>query len=284
MRPGMVRDKVIDVSTMRFRRLGNSGLVVSAVGLGCNNFGTHLDAREAGEVVTAALDAGVTLFDTADVYGNQGASEQMLGAALKGQRDDVLIATKFGREMGGVNGADDLVRAGKVRYLGHSKFAAWQAVDAHHTAVSRGLTPFVAAENQYNLVQREVEAELLPACRKLGLGLLPYYPLARGLLTGKYRRGTPAPDCTRLAQPKYFAQLTSAPWDAMEALEGFAEERGRSLLDVAIGGLAAQPAVGSVIAGATTPEQVRRNVAAGWWVPSEDDLVALDALLKRYGR
>jgi aryl-alcohol dehydrogenase-like predicted oxidoreductase len=175
---------------------------------------------------------------------------------------------------------DDVVRAGKVRYLGHSKFAAWQVADADWVAGSKGLTPFISAENQYNLLQREAEAELVPACQRFGLGLLPYYPLARGLLTGKYRRGEPAPAGTRLASPQYFPQLASAPWDTIEALTKFAEKRERTLLEIAIGGLAAQPAVGSVISGATRPEQVRQNAAAGAWEPSAEDLSALTALLR----
>jgi aryl-alcohol dehydrogenase-like predicted oxidoreductase len=313
---------------MRYRRLGESGLMVSVVGLGCNNFGSRIDADRSQAVVHAALDAGITLFDTADAYGERGRSEEYLGAALKGRRDDVVIATKFGADMAGGNGPDwgargarryiaravesslrrldtdwidlyqlhfpdsatpieetlaaldDLVHAGKVRYLGHSNFAGWQVADAAWVARTRGLAPFVSAQNHYHLLRREVEAELVPACQRFGLGLLPYFPLASGLLTGKYRRGADAPAGTRLAAERFAPRLEQAPWDTIEALERYASARGIGLLDVAIGGLAAQPAVASVIAGATTPEQVRANVAAGAWQPTADDLTTLDQLTR----
>jgi aryl-alcohol dehydrogenase-like predicted oxidoreductase len=313
-----------------YRRLGDSGLVVSVVGLGCNNFGRKLDAAGTRAVVHAALDAGITLFDTADVYGDQpGRSEEFLGGALAGRRDEVVVATKFGNDARGANGPDwgarggrryvtraveaslrrlgtdhldlyqihqpdpgtpieetlsaldDLVRAGKVRYLGNSNFAGWQVADAAWTARAGNLTPFVSAQNEYSLLRREVEAELVPACERFGLGILPYFPLASGLLTGKYRRGHQAPAGTRMASERYRPRLANAPWDVIEALEKYAAERGRSLLDVAVGGLAAQPAVASVIAGATTPDQVHANVAAGAWQPSTEDLSALDAITKR---
>lgn len=313
---------------MRYRRLGESGLMVSVVGLGCNNFGTRMDAEASRAVVHAALDEGITLFDTADAYGNKGRSEEYLGAALKGHRDDVILATKFGSEMDGANGSDwgargsrryimravesslrrldtdwidlyqihvpdpgtpieetlraldDLVRAGKIRYAGHSNFAAWQAADAAWTARTAGLAPFVSAQNHYHLLHREVEAELVPACQRFGLGLLPYFPLASGLLTGKYQRGAGAPEGTRLAGERFAKRLADAPWDTIEALERYAAERGIGILDLAIGGLAAQPTVASVIAGATKPEQVRANVAAGAWQPSADDLATLDTLTR----
>lgn len=313
---------------MSYRRLGESGLPVSVVGIGCNNFGGRIDAERSTAVVRAALEEGVNLFDTADTYGGAGRSEEILGAALKGRRDDVLIATKFGHDMGGATGADygarggrryvvraaeaslrrlgtdwidlyqvhrpdpdtpieetlaaldDLVHAGKVRYLGHSNFAGWQLADAAWTARVRGLTPFVSAQNEYSLLKRDVEAELVPACQRFGLGLLPYFPLASGLLTGKYRRNAEPPAGTRLSGARFTRRLAEAPWGVIEALEKFAAERGLTLLDVAIGGLAAQPAVASVIAGATTPEQVRANVAAGAWRPSAEDLAALDDITK----
>lgn len=312
---------------MGYRRLGQSGLAVSVVGVGCNNFGSRIDAESARAVVHAALDEGITLFDTADVYGNRGGSEELLGSALKGHRDEVVIATKFGAGMDGANGPDwgargarryivraveaslrrldtdwidlyqihepdpetpigetlsaldDLVHAGKIRYAGHSNFAAWQLADAAWTARTAGLAPFISAQNHYHLLRREVEAELVPACERFGLGLLPYFPLASGLLTGKYRRGAAAPDGTRLAGERFARRLAEASWDLIEALERYATERGLSLLDVAIGGLAAQPAVASVIAGATKPEQVRANVAAGAWQPSPDDLTTLASIL-----
>jgi len=313
---------------MRYRRLGESGLMVSVVGLGCNNFGTRMDADATRAVVHAALDEGITLFDTADTYGNKGRSEEYLGAALKGRRDEVIVATKFGSEMDGVNGPDwgargsrryivravesslrrldtdwidlyqmhvpdpgtpieetlgvldDLARAGKIRYAGHSNFAAWQVADAAWTARTARLAPFVSAQNHYHLLHREAEAELLPACQRFGLGLLPYFPLASGLLTGKYRRGAGAPDGTRLSGERFAKRLADAPWETIEALEGYAAERGLGILDLAIGGLAAQPTVASVIAGATKPEQVRANVAAGAWQPSAGDLATLDTLTR----
>lgn len=313
---------------MRYRRLGESGLMVSVVGLGCNNFGARMDDEAANRVVATALDAGINLFDTADVYGNRGGSEEVLGAALKGRRDEAVIATKFGHDMGGVNGPDhgargsrryvmravesslrrlgtdyidlyqmhfpdpgtpieetmaaldDLVRAGKVRYLGHSNFAGWQVAHTSWIAHTRGLAPFISAQNHYNLLHRDVEPELVPACRQFGLGLLPYFPLASGLLTGKYRRDAAAPEGARLAADRFAPRLAAAPWDTIEALESFAAERGLNMLDLAIGGLAAQPAVSSVIAGATKPEQVQANVAAGAWQPSSEDLAALRTVLE----
>ncbi|GAA3347520.1 aldo/keto reductase [Amorphoplanes nipponensis] len=316
------------MSEMSYRRLGASGLVVSVVGIGCNNFGRKLDADGTRAVVDAAFDAGITLFDTADIYGTpHGSSEECLGAALKGRRDEIVLATKFGMDMEGVNGPDfgargsrsyivraveaslrrlgtdyidlyqihtpdeatpieetlsaldALVRSGKVRYLGNSNFAGWQIADADWTARTAGHTPFISAQNQYSLLHREVEDEVVPACEQFGLGLLPFFPLDSGLLSGKYRRGTLPPEGTRLAQERYQRWLDGADWDTIEALTAYGEERGHSLLDVAIAGLAAQPAVSSVIAGATTPEQVRANAAAGQWRLSAEDVVALDRVL-----
>ena len=313
------------MSEMEYRQLGDSGLTVSTVGLGCNNFGRRLDAARTDAVVNAAVDAGITLFDTADVYhGEHGFSEELLGKALGDRRDEVVIATKFGGDMHGANGPDwgvrgsrryirkavesslqrlgtdwidlyqlhvpdpvtpieetlaaltELVAEGKVRYIGSSQFAAWQVVDADWAARTAGLEHFVSAQNRYSLLEREVEDELAPACEHLGLGILPFFPLSSGLLTGKYKRGETPPDGTRLAtQPD---RLTNADFDKIEALETFAAERDLSLIDVAIGGLAAQPAVASVIAGATTPEQIAQNVAAGRWDPTAADLAALDDL------
>jgi aryl-alcohol dehydrogenase-like predicted oxidoreductase len=316
---------------MRYRRLGDSGLAVSVVGLGCNNFGRRIDRTRTQAVVDAALDCGITLFDTADAYGDPvGASEEFLGAALKanGHRESVLIATKFGNPLGGAAGPDwddrgsrryiaraveaslrrlgtdyidlyqvhrpdpqtpiaetlaaldDLVRAGKVRYLGSSNFAGWQVADAAWTARTANTTPFISAQNQYSLIERAVEADVVPACQAHGVGLLPYFPLANGLLTGKYRRDV-VPEGARLSHERFAGFLAKAPWDAIEALTAFASERGLSMVDVAVGGLAAKPAVGSVIAGATSPEQVRANAAAGAWVPTDDDLAQLDSLTAR---
>jgi len=310
---------------MEFRHVGRSGLVVSAMGLGTNNLGMKLDEEHSREVVHAALDAGITLFDTADSYG---ASEQRLGALLEGGvRDDVVIATKFGSDVRrrgldngedwGARGArryvrraveaslrrlrtdwidlyqlhfpdphtpieetlsvlDDLVHEGKVRYIGCSNLTGWQVADAEWTARTRGLEHFASAQNEYNLLDRSVERDLVPALQKYGIGLLPYYPLASGLLTGKYRRGEEPPARSRLAgRPD---QLTDAAFDVVERLEKYADQRGISPLDVAIGGLAAQPTVCSVIAGATSRVQVEANVAAGAWVPSNEDLEELDRL------
>jgi aryl-alcohol dehydrogenase-like predicted oxidoreductase len=316
------------MSEMTYRRLGDSGLVVSVVGIGCNNFGRKLDADGTREVVDAALDAGINLFDTADIYGTpHGSSELLLGAALKGRRDEVVLATKFGMDMEGLNGRDygargsrryivraveaslrrletdhidlyqmhqpdpatpieetlsaldDLVRSGKVRYLGNSNFSGWQIADADWVARSGNLTRFVSAQNQYSLIERKVEAEVIPACERFGLGLLPFFPLESGLLTGKYRRGEQPPAGTRMANERYASWLARADWDTIEALTAFGAERGHSVLDVAIAGLAAQPAVTSVIAGATTAEQVQANAAAGAWSLSATDVAALDTLL-----
>jgi aryl-alcohol dehydrogenase-like predicted oxidoreductase len=314
---------------MRYRRLGTSGLAVSVVGLGCNNFGRRISPEQAASVVDAAIDCGITLFDTADIYGDPpGTSEEVLGAALaaNGRRDDIVIATKFGNPMRGVNGPDwdargsrryiyraveaslrrlrtdhldlyqmhvpdpdtpieetlaaldDLVHAGKVRYVGSSQFAGWQIADAEWSARSRGLTPFISAQNEYSLIRRSVEQEVVPACTRFGIGLLPFFPLASGLLTGKYRRDKPAVAGTRLAENQWASWFARAPWDEIEAMQAYAEARGLSLLDIAIGGLAAQPRVGSVIAGATTPDQVRANAAAGLWQPTPEELAELNAL------
>jgi aryl-alcohol dehydrogenase-like predicted oxidoreductase len=310
------------VTETTYRPLGESGLMVSTVGIGCNAFGTRIDGDRVRSIVDAAVDEGLTLFDTADIYGT-GASEELLGAALRGRRDQVVVATKFGSDMGGSNGPDwgargsrryirraveaslrrlgtdwidlyqihrpcpvtpvaetlgaldELVREGKVRYLGSSNFAAWQVVDADWTARDLGTQRFVSAQNKYSLVDRRAEQQLVPACEAVGVGILPYFPLEYGLLTGKYRRGEPAPEGSRLAAAQQSRRLEQADWDAVEDLEAFARERGLTMLDVAIGGLAAQPAVASVIAGVTSADQVRANAAAGRWEPGLEDLAAL---------
>jgi aryl-alcohol dehydrogenase-like predicted oxidoreductase len=312
---------------MRYRPLGHSGLVVSVVGLGGNNFGRRLDVDGTRAVVDAAFDAGINLIDTADIYGNQGGSESQLGEVLEGRRDEVVLATKFGMDMGGANGPDrgargsrryirlaveaslrrlrtewidlyqyhapdgvtpleetvtaldELVQEGKVRYVGSSNLAAWQVADADSFARNAGITRFVSAQNGYSLIDRTVERELTPACVEHGVGILPYFPLANGLLTGKYRRGEAAPEGTRMADR--IGSVRDRTFDRVEAFETYARERGIGLLDVAIAGLAAQPAVGSVIAGATKPEQVAANAAAGDWEPSREDLAALDAIAPR---
>lgn len=308
---------------MTYRPLGESGLIVSAVGLGCNAFGTRIEADTTDLVVDTALEHGITLFDTADIYGH-GQSEELLGAALGSRRDQVIVATKFGGDMKGANGPDwgargsrryirraidaslrrldtdwidlyqihfpdaltpieetlaaldELVTEGKVRYIGSSNFDGWQVVDADWVARSSGFERFISAQNKYSLYDRTAEDELIPACEHVGVGVLPYYPLEYGLLSGKYRRDEPAPTGTRLsARP---ALLEAADFDRIEALERFAAKQGVGILDVAIGGLAAQPAVASVIAGATRPEQVAANVAALAWQPTAADLAALDEL------
>jgi aryl-alcohol dehydrogenase-like predicted oxidoreductase len=305
---------------MRKRRLGKEGPEVSVVGLGCNNFGMRVDLDGTRAVVDAALDAGVTLFDTADVYGNKGGSESFLGEVLAGRRDRVVLATKFGGDMGdgtkargssayihkAIDGSlqrlrtdvvdlyqyhtpdhvtpfeetfgalDELVRAGKVRYVGHSNLDAAQIEEVDAICREHGFARPTSAQNQYSLLRREAEEELLPTCERLGLGVLPYFPLASGLLTGKYRRGEQRPEGTRLAgRDEVFTEET---FDRLEALEEFAKKRGVTLLQVAIGGLLAQPAIASVIAGATKPEQVRANANAAEWEPTAEDLATLNSL------
>jgi aryl-alcohol dehydrogenase-like predicted oxidoreductase len=305
---------------MRTRRLGSDRPEVSVVGLGCNNFGGRIGREETRAVVDAAVDEGVTLFDTADVYGNGGGSEQLLGEALEGRRERVLVATKFGGDMGDGTVArgsrtyvrkaidaslerlrtdyvdlyqyhrpdgittyeetfaalDELVREGKVRYVGHSNLQPRDIDEIDAMTRARGLARPVSAQNQYSLLRREAEAELLPTCARLGIGVLPYFPLASGLLTGKYERDAPRPEGTRLSgRDEVFTDET---FDRIEALERFAAERGVSLLAVAIGGLLGQPAIESVIAGATKPEQVRANVEASEWEPSAEDIAALNEL------
>jgi aryl-alcohol dehydrogenase-like predicted oxidoreductase len=307
---------------VRTRPLGNSGIDVSAVGLGCNNFGSRVDAAGTKAVVDAALDAGVAFFDTADVYGNRGGSESFLGAALKGRRERVVLATKFGHPMSDgapaargtgeyireaveaslrrlqtdwidlyqyhrpdgitpieetLGALDELVREGKVRTIGSSNFRAAQVAEADGLAHERGWTRFVTAQNEYSLLEREAERELLPTCERLGVGVLPYFPLASGLLTGKYRRGAGAPEGTRLHGRE--ERLTDDVFDRVEALERYASGRGRTVLEVAIAGLLARPAIASVIAGATKPEQVRANAAASEWQPSPDDVEELGRVL-----
>jgi aryl-alcohol dehydrogenase-like predicted oxidoreductase len=305
---------------MRFKTLGKSGLKVSVAGLGCNNFGMKCDQAATDAVVHKALDLGITLFDTADVYGNKGGSETLLGKALGPRRKDIVLATKFSLPMGEgdyMKGAsrryimqaveaslkrlntdyidlyqlhfpdpetpieetlcalDDLVRSGKVRYIGCSNFAGWQLVEAHWIAASKGLTPFISAQNHYNLLDRKIEFELVPAAKKYGAGILPYFPLASGMLTGKYRRGGNGPEDGRLMLAPGMGKniLTEANFDLVEKVTDFAAARGKTMLDAAIGWLAAQDHVASVIAGATRPDQVEANVKAANWdmTPEERD-------------
>src|SRR5579872_2462995 len=310
---------------MRFRPLGESGLVVSVAGLGCNNFGSRLDLDGARAVVDAAIDAGITLFDTSDTYGGGGGSERTLGEILGPRRDQVVLATKFGHrdvDMGygpaaGAKGSrsyirravteslrrlrtdyidlyqmhtpdpvtpvqetiaalHELVAEGKVRYLGHSNFSGWQLADAAHLATTGGRTPFISAQNHWSLLERAAEAEVVPAARHFGVGVLPFFPLANGLLTGKIRRGQPIPAGTRLASRAGY--VTEEKLAKVEALIAWARGHDVTVLDVAIGALAAQPGCSSVIAGAMTPEQLKANVAAGEWVPSAAELAEIDVI------
>jgi aryl-alcohol dehydrogenase-like predicted oxidoreductase len=309
---------------MRYRPLGESGLLVSVVGLGTNNVGWRLDADATRAVVDAAQDAGITLIDTADIYG-EGASESFVGQALKGRRDQFVIATKFGHQQtdmpyGPAAGAragrsyirravegslqrlrtdyidlyqlhtpdpatpveetvdalDDLVRSGKVRYVGHSLLSAAQIAEYAAVSSRRFATPFISAQHRWSLLQREAEAEVVPTAIRNGLGILPFSPLANGMLTGKVRRGMELPAGSRVAsRPE---TVTENVLDTIEALASWAEAHGRSLLEIAVGWLAAQPGCGSVIAGATSPDQVAANAQAGDWIPTEPDLAEIDAI------
>jgi len=310
---------------MRTRPLGTDGPQVSVVGLGCNNFGGRLDVAATRAVVDAAIDEGVTLFDTADMYGNKGGSEEALGEVLAGRRDEVFLATKFGHaavDMGydaslGAKGSrayvrhaleeslrrlrtdhvdlyqlhtpdpatpigdtlaalDELVREGKVRYVGSSNFSGGQIDEAARVARDLGLTAFVSAQNHWSLLERDLEDDVVPAAEREGVGILPFFPLANGLLTGKIRRATGIPDDSRLSGRDEY--VTDAKLDVVEALAEWAEARGRTLLDVAFAWLLGQPSIPSVIAGATKPEQVRGNVAAGAWELTADELAEVDAL------
>lgn len=318
---------------MTYRRLGDSGLAVSVVGLGCNNFGMKIDQAATDSVVGAALDAGVTLFDTSDSYGSRpGESEEMLGRALGSRRDEAIVATKFGSSLRGANGPDwdargsrryirkaveaslrrlgtdwidlyqihwqdpgtpiretltaldELVKEGKIRYAGASNHTAWQMADAAWIARTEGLAPFISAQNLYNLMQRDthnVQSEIIPMCEKFGMSLLPYFPLASGVLTGKYQKDAPPPPGSRFTVWPV-SRLEGTNWELVDALAAYAAERDRPMIDIAIGSLTAIPVVGSVIAGATSPEQVRSNVQAGLWQPTEEDKTALEEILAKY--
>ena len=286
---------------METRQIGS--LDVTLCGLGTNNFGMRIDQAQTTAVVNAAIEAGINFFDTADLYGG-GQSEEFLGKALGARRDDVVIATKFGGPLdqdeahrGGsarwvreaceveetLTALDELVRAGKVREIGNSNFTGEMIEEADDVSAKLGLARFVSAQNMYNLLNREPEQEVLPACERRGLAFLPYFPLASGLLTGKYRRNEPLPEGARLtAYPedrrKHF--LNEHTIDVVEKLDAFAEDRGHTLLDVAMSWLASNPVIASVIAGATKPEQVRANTAAVGWKLSEAERKEIDALTK----
>jgi aryl-alcohol dehydrogenase-like predicted oxidoreductase len=309
------------VSSFPTRPLGDSGLEASVVGLGCNNFGRRVDLDGTRAVVDASLAEGVTFLDTADIYGGHGGSEELLGQVLEGRRDQVVLATKFGMDMGDGKGPrgsagyirdairaslrrlrtdfvdlywyhrpdgetpiletltalDELVRAGTVRAIGASNFSSAQIEAADTVARDHGLTRFCAIQNEYSLLVREAEADVLPTCERLEIGFVPFFPLASGLLTGKYRSGEQAPAGTRLAERATVA--TDEQFELLTRLQRYADERSLTMTDVAIGALLAQPAVTSVIAGATKPEQVSANAAAARWSPSSDDLEALESVL-----
>jgi aryl-alcohol dehydrogenase-like predicted oxidoreductase len=309
---------------MILRNLGKSGLRVSLIGLGCNNFGMKLDVEGTRKVVHKALDVGITLLDTADIYA-QGRSETFLGEILGERRKDIVLATKYFNPTGpgdynkgasrryiinaveaslkrlqtdwidlyqqhGPDGAtpieetlralEDLVQSGKVRYIGCSNFKAWQMVEAQWTARSASVSPFISCQDEYSLLVRDPEKELLPAATAYGLGLLPYFPLASGLLTGKYRRNQPLPENARLTLVKRLADryMTDDNWPIVEKLQDFCDTRGHSMLELAFSWLAARPQVSSVIAGATTPEQVEQNVKAAEWALSAEDLAEIDKI------
>ena len=310
---------------MQSRAIGKSGLRVSEIGLGCNNFSARLDFEGSRAVVNKALDLGITLFDTADVYGNTG-SESFLGRLLGDRRMDIVLATKFAMQIGPdarnqgasrgyimraaeaslarlqtdwidlyqvhmpdsqtpieetLRALDDLVRQGKVRYLGVSNFSAWSVVDAQWTARHLGLNGLISCQDRYNLLERQIEAELIPAMLAHGLGLLPYYPLGGGFLSGKYKRGAPVPEGTRLAKRPEMAThyLTPANWDRIDRLQGFAEKHGHSLIELAFAWLLANPVLSSVIAGASRPDQLEVNVKAADWRLGADEAAEVEKLL-----
>ncbi len=305
------------------RRLGDSELEVSTVGLGCNAFGWRIDLEASAAVLEAALAAGITLLDTADIYGGAGGSERIIGEVLEGRREEYVLATKFGMEMSGADGVpdasrgsreyirwavagslerlrtdridllqmhepdeatpiaetlgalDELVREGTVGAIGCSNFSAAQLEEAERVAQEEGFARFVSLQNHYSLLERGIEAEVAPTCERLNVSILPFFPLEKGLLTGKYKRGEESPEGTRLSGQE---PGTAAQFDVVEAIEAFAAERGIRTVDVAIAGLAAQPQVASVIAGATKPEQIESNVATLKWEPSEADIEELDRI------
>jgi aryl-alcohol dehydrogenase-like predicted oxidoreductase len=307
------------------RNLGRSGLIVSTVGLGCNNFGGRIDAAATRAVVHRALDLGINFFDTSDTYGEHGASEEYLGRALAGRRQEIVLASKFARPMDGsgrLQGAsrryimsavedslrrlntdyidlyyqhiedprtpieetlralDDLVHQGKVRYIACSTLTAWQVVEAQWTSIHCGVARYIACQERYNLLERELDDQLMPVIRSYGLGLVPFSPLANGLLTGKYRRNATMPAGARLTTAPRAAEryLSERNWTMVERLTDFCAARGRSLLELAFSWLLHRPGVASVIAGATSPEQVAANVGAAEWALSREDMDEIDRL------
>ncbi|MBB5047078.1 aryl-alcohol dehydrogenase-like predicted oxidoreductase [Rhodopseudomonas rhenobacensis] len=310
---------------MEFRNLGGCGLRVSAVGLGCNNFGQRTDLDTARKVIHKAIDLGVTLFDTADIYANRGGSETVLGTVLGTRRKEIVLATKFAKPMsddGAKQGAsrryiiaaveasltrlktdyidlyqqhdfdpltpidetlralEDLIRAGKVRYIGHSNFPAWRIAEAEYVGRALGGNRFVSAQDEYSLLVRDIEKDVLPAAQAYNLGLLPFFPLAGGMLTGKYQRGAAVPADTRFGKTPYMREryLTPKNLDIVEALQAFAQARGHTMLELAFSWLAGRPQVASVIAGASTPEQVEQNIAALNWTLSAEEFAEIDKI------
>ena len=314
---------------MEYRNLGNSGLKVSLAGLGCNNFGMRIELDQARAVIHRALDVGITLFDTADIYGGRGKSEEMIGKVLGDRRKDIVLASKCGMAMGDgpylsgssrryivsaceaslkrlatdyidlyqihqpdpstpeeetLSALGDLVHSGKVRYIGHSNYAGWQVAEAHWIAQIHHLVPYISAQNEWSLLNRAVERDLVPACGKYGLGILPFFPLASGFLTGKYKRGIAMPEGSRLSAMKMLADrlVSDANYDTIEKLEEFVQSRDHSMVELAMSWLASHREVSSVIAGATRPEQVAENTKAIEWKISPDDLKSIDRLTRQY--
>ena len=313
---------------MEYRNLGSSGLRVSLVGLGCNNFGMRLDLEQTRAVVDRAFDLGITLFDTADMYGGRGGSETQLGKILGHRRKDIVLASKFGMAMSDdgtkigasrryimsavedslrrlktdwidlyqlhqpdpltpldetMQALDDLVTQGKIRYIGCSNLPSWQVVESQWISKSMGLNRFVSCQDEYNILNRNVEAELIPAMQKYGCGLLPYFPLASGLLTGKYKR-TKRPEGARLTDMPTFANriyLTDENFDIVDNLNEFAHKTGHSILELAFGWMASRPTTASIIAGATKPEQIDANVAAVNWVLSQSEIDEVNKISDR---
>ena len=312
---------------MQIRNLGGSGLRVSAVGLGCNNFGQRIDLEASRKVIHKAIDLGITLFDTADIYSGMGGSETVLGEVLGDRRKDIVLATKFSKPMsedGTKQGAsrryimsaveaslkrlktdyidlyqqhdydaltpidetlralDDLIRQGKVRYVGNSNFPAWRIAEAEHVARAMNVSRFVSCQDEYSLVVRDIESDLLPCAQAYNLGLLPFFPLASGLLTGKYRRGEAAPDDTRFGKVPRLRDRYVTPHneEIVERLQAFAQARGHTMLELAFSWLAARPQVASVIAGATRVEQVEQNVKAIGWSLGAEEMTEIDRITR----
>jgi len=313
---------------MEYRNLGSSGLRVSLVGLGCNNFGMRLELEQTRAVVDRAFDRGITFFDTADMYGRRGGSETQLGKILGHRRKDIVLASKFGMAMSDdgtkigasrryimsavedslrrlktdwidlyqlhqpdpltpldetMQALDDLVTQGKIRYIGCSNLPSWQVVESQWLSKSMGLNRFVSCQDEYNILNRDVESELIPAMQKYGCGLLPYFPLASGLLTGKYKR-TEMPEGARLTDMPTFANriyLTDENFDIVDRLKKFANKTGHSILELAFSWMASRPTTASIIAGATKPEQIDANVAAINWVLSQSEIDEVDKISVR---